>query len=136
MRTVACLVLLALGLVPAGPVGAADGDLLRSAPPVVVGTEPQAGRTDVAAGPTEIRVTFSKPMQDGSWSWVKGSDETFPRMTGQPHFDADGRTCVLPVSLEPGKTYALWLNHAPWQQFKDRDGHPALDYLLVFSTRP
>jgi hypothetical protein len=42
---------------------------LQSAPPVVVRTALVAGSTDVDPSLTEIRVTFSKPMQDGSWSW-------------------------------------------------------------------
>ena len=79
MRTVACLVLLALGLAPAGPVGGAVGDLLRSAPPVVVATEPQAGRTDVAPGPTEIRVTFSKPMVCARAPWTRTVVKNFFR---------------------------------------------------------
>ena len=135
MRTAPCLLLLALALSPRGAVQAAEADLLQTAPPVVVATRPQAGAIDVAPGASEIRVTFSKPMQDGSWSWVKAADATFPKMTGQPHFTADGRTCVLPVLLEPAKTYVIWLNHAAYQNFQDQAGHKALDYLLVFTTR-
>ena len=41
---------------------------LETAPPVVVKTIPAAGATDVEPGLTEIRVTYSKAMQDGSWS--------------------------------------------------------------------
>jgi hypothetical protein len=133
MRRVACLALLVLST---GAPRAAEPDLLQSAPPVVVATVPQAGQTGVAPGATEIRVTFSKPMQDGSWSWVKTSDASFPRLTGRPHFTADRRTCVLPVALDPGKTYVIWLNHAPSENFRDEAGHQALDYLLTFSTRP
>ena len=125
---------LALGLASAA--GTAQLTL-REAPPVVVQTQPVAGQADLAAGPTEIRVTFSKPMRDGGWSWVQLSPETFPRLTGQPHFSADRRTCILPVALDPGKTYAIWLNRAPaYQNFVDADGHKAVDYLLVFATRP
>ena len=37
-------------------------------PPVVVKTIPQSGDLEVDPGLTEIRVTFSKDMMDGSWS--------------------------------------------------------------------
>ncbi|HWC59753.1 MAG TPA: Ig-like domain-containing protein, partial [Verrucomicrobiae bacterium] len=37
--------------------------------PVVVKTIPEAGTKDVAPGVMEIKVTFSKEMSDGSWSW-------------------------------------------------------------------
>ncbi len=74
-------------------------------------------------------------MRDGDWSWVEVSKESFPAMTGQPHFLADGQTCVLPVKLEAGKTYAIWVNSAPHQNFQDGDGRKAVPYLLVFSTK-
>jgi hypothetical protein len=108
---------------------------VQSAPPVVVSTQPRAGDADVPADVKEIRVTFSRPMQNGSWSWVKVSDDSFPKMSGKPGFLEDQRTCVLPVSLEPGKTYAIWLNQAPSENFKASDGRKALPYLLVFQTR-
>jgi hypothetical protein len=43
---------------------------------------------------------------------------------------------VLPVHLEAGKTYALWLNTDKFQNFKDDKGQPAVPYLLVFATKP
>jgi hypothetical protein len=39
---------------------------------------------------------------------------------------------VLPVKLEPGRTYALWLNSG---NFKDSGGQRAVPYLLVFETK-
>jgi hypothetical protein len=122
-------------LAAAGSAAAAEDLTLRTAPPVVVSTEPRAGQTDVAPGAAEIRVTFSRPMQKGSWSWVKLPNASFPTMTGDPRFLEDQRTCVLPVSLEPGKTYAIWLNNPPAENFKDQDGHKAVPYLLVFETK-
>ena len=47
----------------------ADNVTLAKQPPVVVETFPVSGARDVAPGETEIRVRFSKPMTDGSWSW-------------------------------------------------------------------
>jgi len=116
-------------------VASAEELTVANAPPVVVSTEPRAGQTDVAPGTNEIRVTFSRPMRDGSWSWVKLSDTSFPKTTGNPRFLDNQRTCVLPVSLQPGKTYAMWLNRPPYENFQDQDGHKAVPYLLVFETR-
>ncbi len=104
-------------------------------PPVVIETVPESGATGVDPSLTEIRATFSKPMQDGRWAWTIWGEENFPEMTGQPHFLADGRTCVLPVKLKPGKLYAIWLNSDYHQDFKDREGHSAVPYLLIFETR-
>jgi hypothetical protein len=108
---------------------------LESAPPVVVKTVPEAGSGDADPAATEIRVTFSKPMRDGSWSWSTASPQTFPQTTGEPKYLEDGRTCVLPVKLEPGRTYAIWLNSQRFRNFKDEHDRPAVPYLLVFQTR-
>jgi len=42
---------------------------------------------------------------------------------------------VLPVKLEPGKTYAVWVNSEKFDNFKGADGRSAVPYLLVFKTR-
>jgi hypothetical protein len=112
----------------------ADQLSLQSAPPVVVKTVPVAGSANVDSALTEIRVTFSKPMQDGSWSWSTWGEENYPETTGQPHYLADGRTCVLPVKLKPGKFYATWLNSDKFHNFKDRTDRSAVPYLLTFET--
>jgi len=116
------------------PLAAAQSHPLESAPPVVVQTHPVAGVTEVSPGTPEIQVTFSKLMQDGSWSWSTWSQDSFPEMTGQPRYLPDGRTCVLPVRLQPGKFYALWLNSEKFNNFKDATGRPAVPYLLTFTT--
>jgi len=111
----------------------AEGDKpsVRTLPPVVVKTVPQAGDTKVDPSISEIQATFSKKMTDKSWSWA-GAEESW--VTGKPHYLADGKTCVLPVKLEPGKTYVVWLNSPNFRNFKDSQGHSAIPYLLVFET--
>jgi RNA polymerase sigma-70 factor (ECF subfamily) len=110
---------------------------VKEMPPVVVRTVPQAGDTEVDAEKVkEIRVTFSKDMMDKSWSWVQISQETFPKGVGRAFYEKDGRTCVLPVKLEPGKTYVIWINSQDYQNFKDTDERSAVPYLLVFETKP
>ena len=114
----------------------ADSISLETAPPVVVKTEPVAGATNVDPRTTEIVVQFSKPMMDGSWSWSTWGEENFPEVTGTIHYEPDGRTCVLPVKLEPGHFYATWLNSDRFKNFKDTDARPSVPYLLTFSTAP
>ena len=47
----------------------------------------------------------------------------------------DKRTFVAPVKLEPGRTYALWINQGRFIGFRDAASNPAMPYLLVFQTR-
>ena len=103
-------------------------------PPVVVKTVPESGRADVKPGVTEIRVTYSKEMTDRSWSWCEPWKGANPAALEKPLYEGDHKTCVLKVGLEPNKTYAYWLNTEKFQNFKDRQGHPAVPYLLVFQT--
>jgi RNA polymerase sigma-70 factor (ECF subfamily) len=104
-------------------------------PPVVVALEPKLGARDVDPGLKEIRVTFSKKMKDKSWSWTEGKAYAVPKPDGTIHYERDQRTCVMPVKLEPGKTYVLGVNSERFRGFKDADGRPALPYLLVFHTK-
>ena len=130
---------------PAGPqpvaaVAAAprpDDPKLKAAPPVVVKTVPTAGADDVDPATAELKVTFSKPMTDQSWTWSTTQEEygAFPKVDAKPGFDKGLKTCSLPVKLEPGTTYAIWVNSDRFQNFKDADGNPAVPYLLTFRTK-
>ena len=114
----------------------ADPVSIEVLPPVVVKTVPAAG--DGAVDPTtrEIRVTFSKDMLTRRmWSLVTISQETFPKINGQMKYLLDKRTFVAPVKLEPGRTYALWINQGRFTGFRDAASNPAVPYLLVFHTR-
>jgi len=134
MNRLACFSLaFACGLI--GAAARADDVTLASVPPVVAKTVPEAGAAEVDANLPEIRVTFSKDMKDASWSWSTLSEESFPKTVGEPKYLADKRTCVLPVKLEPGKTYALWLNSENFGNFRDADGQSAVPSLLVFKTK-
>jgi hypothetical protein len=110
--------------------------LLAEQPPVVVETSPISGARDIPAGATEIRVRFSKPMQDGSWSWATAWENSTAPGVDTPRYVDDGRTCVSKVRLEPGRTYAWWLNSDIYHNFKDQAGRPAVPYLLIFQTKP
>jgi RNA polymerase sigma-70 factor (ECF subfamily) len=103
--------------------------------PVVVKTVPEAGTTNVPPGEYEVRITFSKEMTDQSWSWASAWENSDPQSLGKPHYEADHRTCVMKVKLEPGKTYGWWINSQKFHNFKDAQGHPAIPYLLTFKTK-
>src|SRR3954462_6555020 len=83
---------------------------LESAAPVVIKSLPVAGAKDVDPKISEIKVTYSKPMMDKSWSPTSLSKDSFPQVAGQPKYLPDMRTFVLPVKLDPGRTYAIFLN--------------------------
>jgi len=102
--------------------------------PVVVKTVPEAGTKDVAPGVMEIKITFSKDMQDESWSWSTAWEDSSPKGLGKPHYDSDHRTCILKVKLEPNKTYGWWLNSQNFHGFQDTQGKAAIPYFLVFHT--
>ena len=110
-------------------------DPFAAVPPVVIATVPQSGVANVDPALSELRVTFSKSMQDSNWAWAKWGEDNFPEMTAQPRFLAGGRTCALPVRLQPGKTYAIWLNSESQHDFRDAEGRSAVPYLLIFETR-
>jgi len=136
------------GSTPAGPTSAnsvsasaavesaADrGQTVAGLPPVVVETWPVSGARDVEPGVTEIRVRFSKEMADGGWSWSTAWENSTPETVGQIHYETDQRTCVLQAKLEPGRTYAWWLNSEKFRNFTDRGGRAAVPYLLIFQIK-
>lgn len=103
----------------------------------VVSTIPENGAANVPASLTEIVVVFSTDMRQDSWSFVVAEGGVTPEITGDPVF-RDARTCVLPVRLAAGTTYALGINSATHQGFVSAtDGNaPAIPYTLTFSTAP
>lgn len=109
---------------------------VKSMAPSVVKTVPQAGDTAVDPALKEITVTFSKNMKTNRmWAVCQISNETFPRTAGQIHYLSDQRTCVVPVKLEPDRTYVLWFNRGQFNSFRDTENNPSVPYLLVFKTR-
>jgi len=126
---------LSLFIISAISVALAEEITLDSARPVVIKSVPEAGSAAVDPSTTEIRVTFSKEMQPGGWSWGMITKESYPGTSDAPKYLEDKRTCVLPVKLQPGKTYAVWINTEKLQNFKDTKGQIAVPYLLVFKTR-
>ena len=123
------------GLVLTAGIARGDEVAAENFPPVVVRTVPTAGDTAVDPGLDEIRVTFSRDMMtEEMWSFVYANPAPFPKITGEIRY-VDARTCVLPVSLDAGRTYGLWINSKEHDSFRDKRQQPAVPYLLVFSTR-
>jgi hypothetical protein len=121
----------------AEPAEAEDpGQTVTGLSPVVVETWPVSGARNVEPGVTEIRVRFSKEMADGGWSWSTAWENSTPETIGQIHYEADHRTCVLKAKLEPGRTYAWWLNSNQFKNFTDLGDRAAVPYLLIFQTKP
>ena len=135
MRRIGVSMLVALLVV--GVAGAEDKTEVSvlTMPPSVVKTVPQAGNTEVDPSLKEITVTFSKDMlTDRMWAVCQISSETFPKTGKNIHYLKDKRTCVIPVTLEPEKTYVLWFNRGKFNSFRDTKNNPSVPYMLVFRT--
>jgi hypothetical protein len=74
-------------------------------------------------------------MTDQSWSWASAWQNSDPKSLGKPHYEADHKTCVMKVKLEPGKTYGCWINSQKFHGFQDTQNHPAVPYFLTFHTK-
>ncbi len=105
--------------------------------PVAVDSFPKTYSNDVDPDIKEISVTFDQDMFQYGYAWCQsGSDETFPKSTGggNAHY-IDSRTCVLPVDVEPGKAYSVFVNLGKFQAFRNTDEIPAREFVIVFATK-
>ncbi|HEX4069610.1 MAG TPA: M56 family metallopeptidase [Planctomycetaceae bacterium] len=103
--------------------------------PKIVELNPANGASNVDPSITELRVTFDVPMGKGM-SWTGGG----PTMPASPpdsraEWSADGKTCVLPVSLRPGRSYRLGLNSLSFNNFQSESGVPLAPVVYQFKTR-
>jgi len=136
MRKIGAFMLLAILMVSVAAAEDKPEVNVKTMPPSVIKTVPQAGDTAVDPSTKEIRVTFSKDMlTERMWSVCQISKETFPKIVGNIHYLDDKRTCVIPVTLKPGKTYVLWFNKGRFNSFRDTGNNPSVPYLLVFQTK-
>lgn len=103
--------------------------------PRIVSFEPPNGATGVDAAQSELRVTFDRTMSEG-WSWVTEEQDLFPPTTGEAFMTPDRRAAVLPVRLEPGRRYVLWLNSAQFRYFRDLAGAELEPVRWTFATAP
>ncbi|HEX6962262.1 MAG TPA: M56 family metallopeptidase, partial [Lacipirellula sp.] len=98
--------------------------------PKVVEMEPENGAVAVDPATKALRVTFNMPMGEG-FSWVGDA----PTAEGQAaRWSRDGRTCLLPVELQPGTEYELGLNSPSHINFTSRSGIPLKPVVYRFKT--
>lgn len=103
--------------------------------PQVVELDPPNNAAEVDPATSALRVTFDMPMGE-AFSWTGGGDK-FPTIpNGQrPRWSKDGRTCTLPVRLEPGHEYHLGLNSTHHINFQSKWGVPLKPVEYTFTTR-
>jgi hypothetical protein len=104
-------------------------------PPRVISTNPANGDAEVDPTLSKITVIFDRPMLDKSWTWSQENKKSFPQVEGKPFYTENGMTCVLPVRLEPGKRYIIWINTTRFKNFKDTKGIAAEPYRIEFRTK-
>lgn len=102
--------------------------------PRVISIVPANGATDVDPDLTAIKITFSEPMVDKSWS-VVGGGSNFPEITGDISYDQDRRVLTIPVKLKPSWTYRFWLNRGRFNSFRSERGAPLSSLPVEFKTR-
>ncbi|MBC7965011.1 MAG: hypothetical protein H7Z17_03715 [Fuerstia sp.] len=102
--------------------------------PEVVEISPANDEKDVPASTAELSVTFNMPMGEGM-SWTGGGD-AFPQTPegGKAKWSKDGRTCTLPVTLEPDHEYKLGLNSLSHNNFQSKWGVPLKPMIYTFRT--
>jgi hypothetical protein len=105
--------------------------VVHAARPRVVSTTPAIGATDVDPALTEVRITFDQDMDAG----MSLCGATPPKITARPTW-VEKRTLVVPVALEPGKSYELTTNCPP-NKLNTRSvaGEPAEVVSIRFATR-
>jgi hypothetical protein len=112
---------------------AAHGAAGQTPAPRVTELSPPDGAESVDPSTTVLRARFDRPME-ASWSWVS-EGASFPQTTGEAYFESDGLTAALPVKLEPGRAYVVWLNSDEYRLFRDHAGIPAPPLRWTFRTR-
>ncbi len=103
-----------------------------AAPPQVVTTLPAQGASAVPLSVQEVVVTFDQDMDQRGFSFM-GGGESFPKIVTKP-FWRSARECVLPVQLEPARTYQIGLNGPTKGNFKNLAGELLPQVILRFST--
>jgi len=102
--------------------------------PEVAEISPANEDQNVSPSTTELQVTFNMPMGEGmSWS---GGGDLFPKLPegAKPKWSKDGKTCTLPVSLEPNHEYKLGFNSLNHNNFRSKWGVPLKPVLYTFRT--
>lgn len=103
-------------------------------PPRVVATYPKPGAI-VPAGTITLKVTFDRPMQPKSFSFVMRDRESFPNCQPQPTQSPDGKSFSLDCTVQAGRTYWVGFNSPSNSFFRSLAGVPATPATLTFSAK-
>ena len=95
---------------------------------------PANGDQEVDPGLTKIEIEFDRTMMDGMWSFV-GGGPTFPKRSGDVHYDTACKVITMPVELEPNKEYEFWLNRGNFTSFRSTEGGVLQSVHVTFRTR-
>jgi hypothetical protein len=101
--------------------------------PHVQSTFPAAG-AKVAPGLLVLRVTYDTRMRADGWAYAREAGVEYPDCARAPRLLDDGRSFVLICRTLPSKTYAVWFNRPPLQDFASLSRRPAGAYELKFAT--
>ena len=106
----------------------------KDAVPKIVKLEPENDATDVDPDTKDLKVTFDIPMGSGM-SWT-GGGPNFPNLPKgkKAKWSNDGKTCTLPVALEPDHEYELGINSLSFKNFRSKHGIPAEPVVYKFHT--
>ena len=114
--------------------GATAATKMKLRTPAVVEIKPANGARDVDPKLAELRVTFNVPM-GGDFSWCGDPSKQPQTPEGKrPYWTDDHKTCVLPVSMQPGSHYEFWLNSQSFHGFKSEAGVPLESVAYSFDT--
>jgi hypothetical protein len=103
--------------------------------PKVVSFQPDNGAQGINPKTQFVSAKFDIPM-GGGMSWCNG-DGDFPKSPDNKRstWTDDGLTCRLPVILEPGHSYALYLNDTRFNNFQSQWGVPLSPVVYKFHTQ-
>lgn len=115
----------------AAAVGALLAPPASAEPPRITHATPDHADT-ISPTLTELRFTFDQDMSTSGQS-ICGGGPSFPQITAPGRWDGP-RTFVLPVKLEPGKSYSLSINCPAARNFRSSRGEPAEPHPIQFRT--
>ncbi len=125
LRSLTKIILTATAIAAGPPVLGASAQA-----PKVIRAVPDHADGGVDPGLTELRVEFDQDMNQRGMS-VCGGGPGFP-VSGRPRW-LDARTIVMPIALEPGKSYSLSINCESANNFRSTAGVPAEIYPIQFA---
>ena len=101
--------------------------------PHVQSTFPAAD-AKVPPGLLVLRVTYDTRMRAEGWSYARATGAEYPDCAASPRLLDDGKTFVLICRTLPAKSYSVWFNRPPLQDFASLSRRAAIPFQLKFAT--